>query len=79
MKSVPMTTMICGTTLIIAPLVHNILTMQMVASLMQQGHDHVDLSGELDRSYTSWCMLIGVCVMVGGLVVGLRSRNTPGE
>ena len=79
MKSVSITTIICGTALIIAPLVHNIMTMHMVVSLMQQGHAHVDLAGELSSAYTSWCMFIGVCVIVSGLVVGLRSRNTSGE
>ena len=79
MKAVSITTIICGTALIIAPLVHNIITMQMVASLMRQGHAHVDLSGELNGSYTSWCMFIGVCVIVSGLVVGLRSRHRSGE
>jgi len=79
MKSVSITTIICGTALIIAPLVHNVITMQMVVSLMQQGHEHVDLSGELNSSYTSWCMFIGVGVIVSGLFVGLRSRNPSGE
>ena len=78
MKAVPITSILCGTALIIAPLVDNIITMQMLVSLMQQGREHVSLSGELSTSHASWCMLFGACAIVSGLVCGLRSRNTSG-
>ena len=75
MKSISITTIICGTALIIAPIVHNILTLNMVANLIAQGLQHVDMNGSLNKSYSSWCLFVGVCVIISGLLVGIRSRE----
>ncbi|MDB6171888.1 MAG: hypothetical protein JWL59_1199 [Chthoniobacteraceae bacterium] len=77
MKSISITTIICGTALIVAPIVQNILTLHMVASLMAQTHERVDMTGPLSNSYSSWCLFIGVCVIISGLLVGLRFRSAP--
>ena len=77
MKAISITSIICGTALIMAPLVHDLLSRYMVFCLMEKGNAHVDITGELNDSFGGYCMFIGLCMIVSGLVIGVRSRQAP--
>jgi len=66
---------VCGTALIVAPFIHNLLTVAMVTYLIAHQHARdVHLGGSLSDSYQYWCFFIGACVLISGVVGQSKSR-----
>jgi len=77
MKAISVTSIICGTSLILAPVVHDMFLTSRIAHLLETTREHVSITGSLNPSYNPWCMFIGVCVIISGLFLGARFRSVP--
>ena len=67
---------VCGTALIVAPFIHNLLTVAMVTYLIaHQQARVVHLGGSLSDSYQYWCFFIGACVLISGVVGQSKNRG----
>ncbi len=78
MKAISITTIICGTAIIIAPMIHDVIATSLVASLLAQTQKHVELNGPLGTSYGGWCLFVGVCMVLAGILLGVFSYR-PGR
>lgn len=66
---------VCGTALIVAPFIHNVLTVAMVTYLIaHERAKDVHLGGSLSDSYQYWCFFIGACVLISGVVGQSKNR-----
>ena len=79
MKAVSITGIICGTALILAPVVHDMFLTGMIARVLETTHEHASITSTLSPSYSRWCMFIGGCIIVSGFVLAVRFRNEPGS
>lgn len=76
MKQIAITNLVCGTVVVLAPIVHNLITLAMVTHLLvlhPQGDYH--LSGALSDAYQGWCLFVGICLLAVGSVFGWKSRH----
>jgi len=77
MKHVSISSLICGTAIVLAPIIHSLITLAMLAHLLAlnpKGDFH--LTGMLNDSYQSWCLFIGFCLLVTGTILGFLSRGS---
>jgi hypothetical protein len=75
MKAISITTIVCGTALILAPIVHDMFLTSMIARLLETTREHASITSTLSPSYNPWCMFIGVCGIVSGVVLAVRFRG----
>jgi hypothetical protein len=75
MKAISITSIICGTLLVLAPIAHDIFLNSLIAHLLETTREPASITGSLNSSYYPWCMFIGVCAIVSGLFVGIRFRS----
>ena len=69
--------MICGTILIVAPFIHNILSVATVAYVLaNRPEKSVDLHGALSDAYPYWCLFVGACLLIAGFIVGVQTSRT---
>lgn len=77
MKQLSLLSFVCGTLIVLAPIVQNIISMAMITHLMAinpKGEFHLN-SSLLSNSYQSWCLCIGIGLFVVGVVSGFRSSG----
>jgi hypothetical protein len=77
MRIISITSIICGTALILAPIVHDMLLTSMIAQLLETTREPASITSALGPSYSPWCMIIGASVIVSGLLLGIRVRCAP--
>jgi hypothetical protein len=76
MKNLSFTSLICGTILILAPFVHNILSVAIVAYVLaNRPEKDVDLHGALSDAYPNLCLFVGACLILAGFVAGVRTAR----
>ena len=76
MKQFSLASILCGTLLVLAPIIHDLITLAMLTHLLAldpKGDYH--LHGALESSYQGWCLFLGACLFIVGVVGGFKSRG----
>ena len=74
MKQLSLTSIISGTVIVLAPIIHNMVMMAMLTHLLAlDPKQDFHLQGMLDNSYHGWCLFIGICLFSVGIVSGFLS------
>lgn len=72
---VTITLIICGTILILAPIIDSMVVITQVAETMEELKKDVNLNSNLPDYYDNACMIIGLLMIAVGIVVPLKSKN----
>ena len=76
-SSVAVALIICGTVLILAPLIHNAIATGMVAWVMAFTREDVNLTADFPPYYYLACLIAGIAMVVIG--VGKAFGSKPGQ
>ena len=76
MKQLSLVTMVCGTVVVLAPVVYDLALLAMLTHLLARDpNQNFHLQGVLDHSYQGWCLFIGISLFIVGIVSGFSSRR----
>ena len=73
MKPLAITCLVCGTVLVLAPIVQNVIALQLLSQLIAGNHGgQFQLHGPLADSYAGWCLFLGLCLFSAGIAFAYR-------
>jgi hypothetical protein len=74
-SSVSVTLIICGTVLILAPIIRNAITTGMLAWVTAWTGKDAKLTGEFPNGYDLACLVAGVAMAIIGAARALKSKS----
>jgi hypothetical protein len=68
--------LVCGTLLVLAPILHSFYIVHRLTMLMQETRSHVDFNAPLPDFYQSWCLALGAGLFATAAWSVLNARRS---
>lgn len=73
MKHLAIASFVCGTVIVLAPIIQNVVALVLIAHLIANNPSgNFQIHGPLADSYAGWCVFFGLCLFVAAMIFALR-------